>query len=112
MRTHAPPCARRARGILGLAGWLIAQVVMLAAPAWSVTTTYTDPAVFAGQAQTQVCEAPVPLTQLAQADRDCTPREQCCNCSKGKACGNSCIRADYTCRKGRGCACDSYEVCR
>lgn len=33
----------------------------------------------------------------------------CCKiCRKGKACGDSCIRRDYTCRKGKGkgCACD------
>lgn len=31
----------------------------------------------------------------------------CCKiCRKGKACGNSCIKTTYTCRKGSGCACD------
>jgi hypothetical protein len=31
----------------------------------------------------------------------------CCKvCSKGKACGDSCISRSYTCRKGTGCACD------
>lgn len=31
----------------------------------------------------------------------------CCKiCRKGKACGNSCISASYTCHKGPGCACD------
>jgi hypothetical protein len=44
--------------------------------------------------------------------QSCTPAEQCCKiCSKGKACGNSCIRASYTCHKGRGCACNAEEVC-
>ena len=43
---------------------------------------------------------------------DCVPRSQCCRvCARGKACGNSCIGRRYTCRKGRGCACDSYEIC-
>src|SRR5262245_3341916 len=43
----------------------------------------------------------------------CIPPEQCCRiCTRGQACGNSCISAAYTCRKGRGCACDSFEVCR
>ena len=42
----------------------------------------------------------------------CVPREQCCKvCSQGKACGNSCIRASYTCHKGVGCACDEENVC-
>lgn len=43
----------------------------------------------------------------------CRPRSECCKvCSKGKACGNSCISASYTCRKGRGCACNASEICR
>ena len=33
--------------------------------------------------------------------------QSCCkHCSKGKACGNSCISRSYTCRKGPGCACN------
>ena len=32
--------------------------------------------------------------------------KSCCKiCQKGKACGNSCIRRTYTCRKMPGCAC-------
>ncbi len=32
----------------------------------------------------------------------------CCKiCSKGKACGDSCISRSYTCHKGRGCACNA-----
>ena len=32
----------------------------------------------------------------------------CCKiCSKGKACGDSCISRDKECHKGKGCACDS-----
>lgn len=31
----------------------------------------------------------------------------CCRiCRTGKACGNSCINRNYTCRQPRGCACD------
>lgn len=31
----------------------------------------------------------------------------CCkHCTKGKACGDSCISVSYTCHKGPGCACD------
>lgn len=31
----------------------------------------------------------------------------CCKvCSKGKACGNSCIARDKQCHQPRGCACD------
>jgi len=33
--------------------------------------------------------------------------EACCkHCSKGKACGDSCISRAETCRVGAGCACD------
>jgi hypothetical protein len=49
----------------------------------------------------------------ARAVRPCIPRSQCCRiCEKGRACGNSCIHATFNCYKGRGCACDSSEVCR
>lgn len=48
----------------------------------------------------------------AEARDGCVPAEECCKvCSHGKACGNSCIRADYQCHKGRGCACDEEDVC-
>ena len=56
-----------------------------------------------------------PLAEPASDEvaRDCIPRSECCKvCSKGKACGASCIRRSYTCRKGRGCACNSSEGCR
>ena len=34
--------------------------------------------------------------------------EACCKkCSKGKACGDSCIARDKKCTKGKGCACDA-----
>ena len=63
---------------------------------------------------------PEPLNLFLERDIEaedrevsCTPRDECCKvCSKGKACGNSCISRSYTCRKGRGCACNSLEVCR
>ncbi len=32
---------------------------------------------------------------------------ECCKvCTKGKACGDSCISRDYECHKPKGCACD------
>lgn len=37
------------------------------------------------------------------------PSVSCCKvCSKGKACGNSCISRSYTCHQPPGCACDGY----
>ena len=52
------------------------------------------------------------VSQTVQRGEACTPREVCCKvCGKGKACGNSCIRADFNCHKGQGCACDEEDVC-
>ena len=37
-------------------------------------------------------------------------QKTCCKiCRKGKACGNSCIRRTYACRKQPGCACDASK---
>lgn len=48
----------------------------------------------------------------APPGRSCRPRSECCRiCDRGAACGNSCISRKLQCHKGRGCACDSYEVC-
>lgn len=53
-----------------------------------------------------------PQSPRRSARGDCLPRSRCCRiCTKGKACGDSCINARLTCHKGRGCACDSDEVC-
>ena len=42
----------------------------------------------------------------------CIPAAKCCKvCDAGKACGNSCISRGKNCHKGRGCSCDSDEVC-
>lgn len=63
-----------------------------------------------------VVTPPVPVVRPAppapQRARSCIPRSQCCRvCSNGKACGASCISRSYTCRKGKGCACNSWEIC-
>ena len=35
-------------------------------------------------------------------------QRRCCKvCSRGKACGDSCIARHLNCHRGRGCACDS-----
>jgi beta-lactamase superfamily II metal-dependent hydrolase len=37
-----------------------------------------------------------------------TPARDCCRvCTRGKACGNTCISRSYTCRQPPGCACDA-----
>lgn len=52
-------------------------------------------------------------SESSTISKNCVPRSRCCKvCSKGKACGNSCISRSYTCRKGRGCSCNLSEICR
>lgn len=47
-----------------------------------------------------------------RARRSCVPAAQCCRiCDNGKACGNSCIHAAFSCHKEHGCACNRSEVC-
>lgn len=47
------------------------------------------------------------LTLLqAPDDAQITPASCCKRCSKGKACGDSCIARNKSCSKGAGCACD------
>ena len=47
------------------------------------------------------------LTLLqAPDDAQITPASCCKRCSKGKACGDSCIARNKSCSKGVGCACD------
>jgi len=42
----------------------------------------------------------------------CIPADKCCRvCDAGQACGNTCIAANKTCHKGRGCACNAAELC-
>jgi len=57
--------------------------------------------------------AHVPSQEAKTPGSSCIPREQCCKvCSGGQACGASCISRSYTCRKGKGCACDSVDLCQ
>jgi hypothetical protein len=52
------------------------------------------------------------VSDAAPRAATCIPADQCCKvCSKGKACGNTCIRRSYECHVGRGCACNADEVC-
>ena len=42
--------------------------------------------------------------------RTVRPARRCCRiCSKGKACGNSCIARNRTCRQPAGCACNGGD---
>jgi hypothetical protein len=58
-------------------------------------------------------EAEAVVSQLGPAVQDLDQSEPlidaaCCKvCTKGKACGNSCISRDKTCHKPPGCACNA-----
>ena len=63
---------------------------------------------------TRDVRAAASAVELAPTDGgpSCIARDRCCKvCVKGKACGNTCIKAEYQCHKGRGCACDADDVC-
>ena len=49
----------------------------------------------------------VPRPRAADARDDEPAAESCCKvCTRGCACGNTCISCSKTCHVGRGCACD------
>src|SRR5437879_1263285 len=48
-----------------------------------------------------------PAVSEETAGQKAAPRSCCKICSKGKACGNSCISRAYTCHQPPGCACDA-----
>lgn len=51
------------------------------------------------------------LMLVVACEASTTEPSVCCRvCRKGKACGNSCIARDRTCRKGVGCACNGLQV--
>lgn len=49
-----------------------------------------------------------PMVQLLALGKGAVvTADACCKrCSKGKACGDSCISRSKTCHEGQGCACD------
>lgn len=79
-------------------------VLLYAVPAIADQTTPTTPVQSAEQATDLLSELfPQPEPAFAQVQA-----AACCKiCRAGKACGNSCISRDKTCRKGVGCACDA-----
>lgn len=83
------------------------HAIVLAAllPAGAMAQTMPDPA---GAGQT--AGAPVTIFERMKALEAGPERvfaAACCKvCSKGKACGNSCINRSYSCSKPPGCACD------
>jgi hypothetical protein len=61
-------------------------------------------------AREAVFPRPARRSPRVRVDQDEAPPEShssCCKiCTKGCACGDSCISCSYTCHKGPGCACD------
>ncbi len=52
--------------------------------------------------------APLPAPVARQGDASGEAPRACCRvCTRGKACGNSCINRGYQCRQPPGCACDA-----
>jgi hypothetical protein len=47
----------------------------------------------------------LPPSQSMSVDEKIAPAACCKKCSKGKACGDSCISRSKQCHKGPGCAC-------
>lgn len=82
-------------------------------PAQQATEKYTPPAE-TYKPKTQPVEESNPVKSKFEPPTDSYDNDDnyrsswCCKyCSKGKACGDSCINVNYTCHKGPGCACDS-----
>lgn len=82
-------------------------------PREEIPTTTQIPAI---QEQIQPTSAITPESSLTPSTPTLTPvvsspppSVTCCKvCTKGKACGNSCISRNYTCHQPPGCACDAY----
>ncbi|MFA5107689.1 MAG: hypothetical protein WC497_05190 [Patescibacteria group bacterium] len=71
-------------------------------------TPQPEPEVIPQPKNTELQVPPTPTPEPQPAPKVVTPpKNTCCKiCSKGKACGDSCISRSYTCHKGPGCACD------
>ena len=71
-------------------------------------TTLAGTCQFDGELQARV---PMPIAEAlatGEVDLPGTLGAACCRiCTVGRACGNSCISARYTCRVGAGCACNA-----
>lgn len=78
-------------------------MLVLALPA---AETHADPDTTSPDAAVNDNAAPQDNTDVLSASQD-APEPVCCKvCSKGKACGDTCISKEKTCEEPRGCACD------
>lgn len=110
------------RGVAFLAGLVVAAGLVTVAPPGSAdggalplaSRFLLTPGFVSGPCSIEADRAASsPHARIAVSDEtSCTPRSSCCKvCSTGKACGDSCISRSYICRKEKGCACNSEDVC-
>lgn len=90
---------------MGIRTWLVALLIVCACDG-----SYTSPAeadVIAQRAPEKP-QRPAPKKPAPEQPppKEPAPKSCCKTCSKGKACGNSCISRQLTCHKPPGCACD------
>jgi hypothetical protein len=76
--------------------WLLVSLV-----AWGIASCDASPGL-------NVSSAALPLVHASARllSSDAFPASCCMVCSKGKACGNSCISRSKQCHQPPGCACD------
>jgi hypothetical protein len=104
---------------LGSARRIVAKLSVIILIAFSMTTLVASaepPSTNSGQASEITADQFLREAMAANAGRNEFPSalsranavaQQCCKiCTTGKACGDTCIARDKTCRVGAGCACD------
>lgn len=70
-------------------------------------TVSSEQSVYQLEQQPQAVERAPSSMEEAAIDESLHISAGCCKiCTKGKACGNSCISRAYQCHKPKGCACD------
>ncbi len=76
-----------------------------------VTVVVTVTATAAPAEAPRATDTPVPPPPAPPPPAS-APRACCRVCTTRKACGNSCINRQLTCRQGPGCACNAREIDR
>jgi hypothetical protein len=102
---------RRALLVLGSARRIVAKLSVIVLIAFSMTTL-----VASAEPKEITADQFLREAMAANAGRNEYPStfsrvnalaQQCCKiCTTGKACGDTCIARNETCRVGAGCACD------
>lgn len=101
MNKYVATAGAAAVGLIGIMG--VAEAVSMP----EATPTYVPPPVIEVNAEEKQ-EVKAQIAPKVEAKKYTPPASMgCCKiCSKGKACGDSCISRSYQCHKGAGCACD------